>query len=184
MSPARKSLVAAAFVGILVLLGVADGFGTRDSLLLPEQAVAGIPKQTGPDIKTIVGTQGLTVLASSEEQLLAKVLPPGTPMESYVLLQNNDRLATIASVDDPDVRQWLLKLKVVLQASFSPGLRDLIDERQTETGKPPRDILSFFDPSIRSDRVVIVRVRHRLYEFHVTEGKEPVVNGLVDALTE
>lgn len=183
MSTAWKVSVAAAFAGVLVVLGAADGLLTRSALLLPEQAQAGVPKQTGPDVAALARARGIMVLDSNEEQLLSTVLPPGTPMESHVLLLNNDRIATVAWVDDPDVRRWLLRLKVSLQASFSPGLRDLIDERQTEPERPPRDILSFIDPAIRSDRVVVLRVRQRLYEFHVVEGKEREVNTLVDVLS-
>jgi hypothetical protein len=83
-----------------------------------------------------------------------------------------------------DVKTIFTNLRKSLRISFSPDLKDVIDETQSEPGKPPRDVLSFLDPAIAPDRLLFVRIRQRLYEFHVTAGSEKDVNELIDALTD
>ncbi len=178
----QKLLATLGFLAILLILGTADALLTGGTLRMP--ASAGVVKQSGPDVLALLQARGFVIEETNEDFLLQAILPPGTPLTSRVLLQNNDRVAALAWIDSPDVKRSLATLRGKLHASFSPDLRDLIDETQSQLGKPPRDLLSFSDPTIHSERIVFARVRQRLYEFHVRDGKEKEIDSLVDAFTE
>ncbi len=107
-----------------------------------------------------------------------------TPVEARVILKDNDRLAYFAWIDSPDAKITFTALKEALKTSFSSQLQDLVDETQERPDKPVRNVLSFLDPAIHSERVLFVRVRQRLYEFHIAPGREADIQGLMDALTE
>jgi hypothetical protein len=171
------------FVLLLMLLAGIDAAVHGGSLWMPGSE-DGVVKQTEPDPVTVAKAQGMTATNGTERQLLPSVLQPGTTVTAKVLLKNNDRAATIAWVDSPDVKTIFTNLRKSLRISFSPDLKDVIDETQSEPGKPPRDVLSFLDPAIAPDRLLFVRIRQRLYEFHVTAGSEKDVNELIDALTD
>ncbi len=181
MTATRKLLLTLGLIVILLSLGAADALLTRDTLRVPTDG--GIAKMKGADILAVAGAQGFTPVYSTEDFLLAKILPAEAQVSSRVLLLNNDRVTALAWIESPDVQTIFTALRQRLRPSFSPQLQDLIDETQSEPGKPPRDILSFRDPAIHSDRLLFARVRDRLFEFHVTDGKEAQVNGLLDALT-
>ena len=182
MTSTKKFLTALGFLLLLLALGSADALLTRGTLHFPTDG--GVGKKLEPDVVAIAQATGFSVTDSGEEFLLQKIVPPGTVISSHVLLRNNDRAGAIGWVESGEVKTTFRILKEKLRSSFSTQLKDLIDETQTEAGKPPRDILSFHDPAILGDRVVFARVRQRLYEFHVTAGKEADMNALVDALTE
>ncbi len=171
---------------MLIGLGTTDALLTRSTLRIPERngADGGVRKKPGPDVVATAQARGFAVTDTSDTFLLTKILPPGTMLPSHTLLQENDRVGALAWVDSPDVKRTLRILREHLRSSFSAGLQHLIDETQSEPGKPPRDILSFRDPAILGERVVFARVRERLYEFHVTAGKEAAVDGLLNTLTE
>ncbi len=62
-------------------------------------------------------------------------------------------------------------------------MTDLKDETlRSDTGLV-RNYLTFLDPSLSTERLIFVRVRERLYEFHVVTGKEEVMNILIQSLT-
>ncbi|MSR87286.1 hypothetical protein EXS70_03895 [Candidatus Peribacteria bacterium] len=178
----KNAFVSLGFVLILVLLGTTDAFFTRGTLRLP--GADGIPKQTAASVAATVEKEGFALADTHEEFLLQGILPHGTYVSGHALLWQDDRVGAVAMVESPDIQRTLTIMRKQLQASFSPSLKDLIDETQSEPGKPPRDVLSFYDPRIHTDRIVFARVRERLYEFHVTLGKEPVMDRLVNALTE
>ena len=182
MSSAKKTAVAIIFLLILAGLGTTDALLTRGTLRLP--TVESETTQPGLDVVTLVESKGFTATETDEQFLLEKILLPGTPVASRVLLKDNDRVSALAWIETQDVKHVFTSLKESLRGSFSPDLKDLIDETQSEPGKPPRDVLSFSDPAILPDRVLFTRVRQRLYEFHVTPGKEADVDGLLNALTE
>lgn len=184
MTIAQKSLATIAFALILLSLGVADALLTRGTLKLPAQSPAGVAKKAGPDVQAIARTQGFAIAPTTEAFLFARVLPPGAPLSAIVLLRENDRAAAVGWIDSPEVKSILAALKERLRGSFSSRLTDLIDETRSDPGRPPRDVLSFRDPGILPDRVVIVRVRERLYEFHVRAGEEEVIDNLLNTLTE
>jgi len=77
-----------------------------------------------------------------------------------------------------------LALKEALHTTFSPEMRDLVDEVQTREGRPPRNLLTFLDPAINSERVVFIRVRERLYEFHIAPGRDDSIYDLIESLTQ
>lgn len=178
MSGRGKLLAAGIFVLILLVLGTADATLTRETLRLPGEFSA------EPDVIAVSEAHGFSVSNTTEQQLLGAVVPNGTVLSSRVLLLRNDRAATVAWVDSPNVTSYFTELRKVLRPVFSPQLRDLIDESQPEHGKAARDVLSFSDPAIHSDRLLFVQVRNRLYEFHVSPGSEAPVDDLLDALTE
>ena len=186
MTATRKLLVTVAFILILIGLGTADALLTRGTLRLPSTEQEGIAKKLGPDAIAIASVQGFTVAATTEQNLLPKIL--SSTMQSQfaakVLLMSDDRVATMGWIDSPDVQTLFMTLRKNLRSSFSPKLQDLIDETQSEKDKPPRDVLSFLDPAIHSDRLLFVRIRERLYEFHVSAGHEVDIDKLIDTLTE
>ncbi len=143
-----------------------------------------VAKQEGPDVLEVLNTQGIASETTTEESLLQRVMPPGATVQSRVLLKDNDRVAFFAWVESPEVKDYFTALKEALESSFSSAMRDLLDETQNPDGKPSRNVLSFYDPAIHEDRLLFVRVRERLYEFHVAPGKEPIVNDMMEALTQ
>lgn len=195
MSKRANFAAAAAFLIVLAGLAAADIALTSEAWILPtseeqDDAVLGdtslppIRKKPGPDVAAVASALQFTSTASDEGTLIERVLPEGFPVYKRVLLDRNDRAAMLAWIDSPQVRDVYANAKKELRQSFSPDLKDLIDERQAERGKPPRDVLSFLDPALHSDRILIVRVRQRLYELHVKGGKEPEIDRFIDALTE
>jgi len=98
-------------------------------------------------------------------------------------VKDGDRIGLIAWADSPQVKIYLLALKEALHSTFSPEMRDLVDEAQEREGKALRNLLTFLDPAINEERVVFIRIRERLYEFHVAEGKDAVVFDLIETLT-
>ena len=184
MSRTPKSLVAIIFLLILLLLGTTDVLLTKGTLRFPPQE--GVAKKTGPDVILIAEAQGFAIIETTEQNLLPTVLSAAarSTFTARVLLKDDDRAATIGWIDSPDVKEIFTELRKHLRSSFSPRLTDLIDVTQTAEGKAPRDVLSFRDTGILEDWALFVRVRERLYELHVKEGREGEINALIDALTE
>jgi hypothetical protein len=213
MSFAQKLLVSSGFVLLLAVIGVTDGLVTRPDLKAPLLAAqptdsfdaqdqqdtlpadpqvtgtgassgAGVQKQDGPDVFDVLNGKLIVTEVTSEQSLIGRILPAGSKVDSRVLLKQDDRIAYLAWIDAPDVKSVFSALKEALHSSFSPQMKDLVDETQQPDGHPVRNVLSFFDPAIHEDRLLFVRVRQRLYEFHVTPGKEQEVQDLMNALTE
>lgn len=183
MSNAQKILATAFFTLILLTLGTADYVLTQGTLKLPPRE--GIAKKAEPDVATVAESQVFTVTETTERQLLEERAVKGKrTVWGRVLLKENDRAATIAWIDAPDVKEIFTALRKDLRPKFSSDFHDLIDETQSQPGKPPRDVLSFRDPRVHPERLLFVRVRERLYELHVKEGHEKDIDGLIDALTE
>ena len=85
--------------------------------------------------------------------------------------------ARIAPMDSGDVQHIVEpdgSLMLPVAGWESPGL----------PGRPTRNLLTFLDPGLSSERIVFVRVRERLYELHVAPGKDDVLFELVEALTQ
>ncbi len=210
----RKLLVASGLISLLVGIGVLDAFLTEGGLPSapveeipagigetatpapvaeePAEAPApvgvrkGVKKQSDPDVLAVLSASALESLSDgAEESLLEKIIPRGEAVvETRILLQEGDRSGFISWAATPQVKRYFLALKEALHASFSPDLRDLIDEKQLREGKPLRDFLTFLDPGISEERIVFVRVRERLYEFHIPEGKDTVMFALIEELTK
>lgn len=195
MSRTGKILTAGIFLVVLTGLSAMDVAFTGDAWILPsyqepddliadDTSLPPLRRKPGPDVVATAERLNFAVVAADEDTLTKRVLPAGFPLSTRALLLRNDRAAAIAWMDSPQVREIFTNIKRQLRSSFSPDLRDLIDERQAERGKPPRDVLSFLDPAIHPDRILLVRVRQRLYEFHVVKDAEGAIDSLIDELTE
>jgi hypothetical protein len=153
----------------------------------PEPApVGGVRKVEGPDVGAVLGQLQFEAQAIGEPIFLSRIIPPedGTTVTGAVLLKEGDRAGVLAWADSPKIKLYFLALKEALHESFTPAVRDLVDETQRREGKPTRNFLSFTDPGISEERIVFVRVRERLYEVHIAEGKDELMFGLIDALSD
>ncbi|PIR52616.1 hypothetical protein COU76_05495 [Candidatus Peregrinibacteria bacterium CG10_big_fil_rev_8_21_14_0_10_49_10] len=139
----------------------------------------------GPDVLKLLAAEGISLTDSTKEHsLIEQVIPADVAtIHTFILMKDNDRIGLMAWADSPQVTAYFLGLKEALHSTFSTEMHDLIDEVQEQPGKPPRTLLTFIDPRINEDRVVFVRIRQRLYEFHVAAGKDDVVFELIEALT-
>jgi len=199
MTPRNKLIVTMTLLLLLSGLGAADYYysgneysaqlngdegdtnGTPQvDATLPPGAVA---KNNGPEVATVIGAEGLTTSESSDLSLLSQVVTGEASVESLAVLSEGDRAGSVTWVQTGDVKTIFISLKEALLSSFSSEVRDLRDETVQEAGKPVRNILTFFDPSLSEERIVFVRVRERLYEFHIATGKEETMNGVIEGLT-
>jgi len=196
-----------ATVGLLttmILLGVADaalleGMPTQKMAVIsenePTTPIVKLPtkpntsgevsRYLGPDIKDVLKKRGFTTANTREKIILEKIIPKEeATLQSYVLLKDGDRAGMIAWTNTPKVKQFYLVLKEALHSAFTSDVQDLLDETQRREGRPTRNLLTFFDPGLLSERVVFVRVREQLYEFHITEGSSGVIFDLIEELTK
>lgn len=202
-----KVLVSAALLLFLVIIGALDAAFTGKLLMLPgmeeEEGVlalddlsgqpglvapppvvgGGVSKSGGPDVAETLAVLGLEQREEQETSLLRRVLPQTIPVQGFALLKDGDRVGALAWAETPDVKTYFLALKEALHASFTPQVKDLVDETHRREGKPVRNFLTFSDAGIASERMVFIRVRERLYEFRIAEGKETAMFELIEALT-
>lgn len=148
--------------------------------------IGGTRKQTGADVGSILAEQKFEIETLSESIFLAKIVPPedGIKVTGAILLKDGDRAGVLAWVDSPQVKLYFMALKEALHQSFTTAVKDLVDETQRREDKPIRNFLSFLDTGISEERIVFVRVRERLYEMHIAEGRDDLMFGLIDAITE
>ena len=148
--------------------------------------IDGTRKQTGVDVGSILAEQKFEIESLSESIFLAKIVPPedGIKVTGAILLKDGDRAGVLAWVDSPQVKLYFMALKEALHQSFTTAVKDLVDETQRRENKPIRNFLSVLDTGISEERIVFVRVRERLYEMHIAEGRDDLMFGLSDAVTE
>lgn len=146
----------------------------------PEGAV----RKRESDIFSVIAALGFTAQETQEQGILPAVVREGQQVRKVVLLREDDRAGLLLWIETPDVKQVFLVLKETLRSLFSPEVRDLLDEVQVIPGRPPRNFLTFSDPKLSEERLVFVRVRERLFEFHIASAKEDAMYKLVEALTE
>ena len=163
---------------------VIDRSGQSSSEDLSPPPVGGVRKNDGPNVEKTLGLQGFSITDTSEKSILSTVVTGGDIVESKALLINGDRAGVVAWVSSPDVKKHYLVLKEALHTAFTPEVKDLLDETQRRENHPTRNLLTFFDPGLLSERVVFVRVRERLYEFHVAEGASDKIFDLIEDLTK
>ncbi|UPA22237.1 hypothetical protein K8942_04265 [Candidatus Peribacteria bacterium] len=145
--------------------------------------VGGVRKQSGPDVETIIAAEGFTTSSTSDLSFLAQIGGSDTEIEAQAILKDGDRAGSVTWIESPKVKTYFISLKEALLTAFSADMRDLKDETlQSPTG-PVRNYLTFVDPSLSTERLVFVRVRERLYEFHIVLGKEEMMNTLIQAIT-
>lgn len=201
MNPRNKLIITLALLVLLGGLGAADYWyqggeftgsvaddGTTtppDDNIIPDPDVppGAVTKNTGPSVEEVIAEQGLTSESTSDLSLLAQVVTDGTPLNSMAILSNGDRAGSVTWVETGDVKTHFIALKDALIGSFSPDMSDLRDETIQQPGEPVRNVLTFIDPSLSEERIVFVRVRERLFEFHLAEGKEETMHTFIQALT-
>lgn len=147
-----------------------------------DQKSQGVAKAKGPNVQKILQRHSFTTSTTPEKIILSQIAPKDQ-VNSFVLLKNGDRAGSIAWVSSPSVKRYYLMLKEALHGSFTPEVRDLLDETQRREGHPTRNLLTFTDPGLLPERAVFVRVRERLYEFHITEGSSKAIFNLIEDLT-
>jgi hypothetical protein len=199
MTPKSKIITTVTLLVVLTGLGTADYFyggdnffasindtgstssenGSEPAMELPPGAVI---KNNGPTLEQTLDKMGLEATESSELSLLAQVVI-NTDVKTEAILKDGDRAGSVAWVESGNVKTDFSNLKESLLGSFSSKMRDLKDETTLEPGKPVRNVLSFWDPGLSEEKIIIVRIRERLYEFHVSEGQEETMNMLIDELT-
>jgi hypothetical protein len=169
----------------LIALGVTDAMLTGEVIAYPNglmnQSSSILP---GSAVLEIVRQEGFEVQDTNEASFIRTVIPEHLAVISKVLLRENDRVAFLAYSDAPDIKTAFFNLKTTFNQAFSQDIDGLVDDKQEPEGKPPRDVLTFRDRAIHSERLVFVRSGNRLYELHVVEGQEEVVNALLERLTE
>lgn len=154
---------------------------SSDKTSVPE---GGVRKNDGPNVEKTLGLQGFSITDTSGKIILESIVTNGDTVESKALLVDGDRAGQIAWVSSPDVKKHYLVLKEALHSAFTPEVQDLLDETQRRENHPTRNLLTFYDPGLLPERVVFVRVRERLYEFHVAEGASDRIFDLIEDLTK
>lgn len=149
----------------------------------PAEMPKGVAKATGPDTGAVAAEMGFAIQEGNEASLIGQVVAGSSPVRSLILLKDGDRAGAVIWIDSPNVKTYFLALKESLLSSFSSNVRDLRDVTQNEEGKPVRNILTFIDPSLSDERLAFVRVRERLYEFHINASQEAAMTMFIDTLT-
>jgi len=148
-------------------------------------APGGTRKQEGTDVGRVLAENGFVFQEVKEPIFLSKIIPnTEAQVTGAVLMKDDDRAGIIAWADSSKVKIYFLALKEALHGSFTTAIKDLVDETQRREGKPTRNFLTFLDTGISEERIVFVRVRERLYEIHIAEGKDKMMFKLIDTLTE
>ncbi len=148
-------------------------------------APGGTRKKEGTDVGRVLAENGFIFQEVKEPIFLSKIIPnTEAQVTGAVLMKNDDRAGIIAWADSSKVKIYFLALKEALHGSFTTAIKDLVDETQRREGKPTRNFLTFLDTGISEERIVFVRVRERLYEVHIAEGKDEMMFKLIDTLTE
>lgn len=189
--PLRRSTtiaVTTTFLLVLVAIGVGEAYMVREKLmgsLTDEPSGIAVMKAESPDVRaTIDGIEAFTVQATTEPTLLENVVPAGAPLERIALLHNGEYAGTLTWITSTDVKTIFIELKEALLPSFTPAVTGLTDETFQEPGLPVRNRLAFRDPGLGQDAFILLRVRDRLYEVHVAQGKEADMEELVNALSQ
>lgn len=148
---------------------------------LPEGAVR---KNTGPEVSdAIAAVEDFSTDESEDLSLITQIVKDGTPVRGLAILHDGDRAGSVTWVESGNVKNYFMALKEALLGTFSPDVTGLKDETLQEEGAPVRNLLTFTDPALSEEKLVFIRVRERLYEFHVADGKDAVMSTLIEELT-
>jgi hypothetical protein len=189
MSSRNKIIVTAALLLVITGLGAADyyvsgdGFGAQVANPNTPAPTGAVAKASGPSIENVAQTLNLETSKSDDLSLLAQAVTDGTQVESTAILHDGDRAGSVTWVESANVKNYFIAIKEALLSAFSNQVSELRDETLQEADKPVRNILTFKDPQLSDERILFVRVRERLYEFHIADGQEETMNKLVEALT-
>lgn len=193
MSNRSKLIITGVLLLILGGISAADYFMTNDSLsarlamngnepLPTDSATPGkVAKSSGVAVQTVLADAGLEVTSSEEPTFLSQIIDKG--LTSITVLKNGDRVGSVTWAETPEVKTSFIALKDGLLESFSAGLHDLKDTTEQEVGHPVRNILRFSDPALSDEELVFVRVRERLFEFHIAPSAKDTMNELIETLT-
>ena len=197
----NKPIVTLGLIVMLLAIGTTDALFTSAKLPevatkpqaqnQPQQRLQSKPPSKSNKRKTVKAPNILEILVSEkykfqhsdEQNLLSMIIKDGTSVQSRVLIKDSDRAGFIAWSESPKVKIYFLSLKEALHVSFTPQVKDLIDETQKIKGQAERNLLSFHDPGIGEERLVFVRTRNRLFEFHLAKSHEDEMFELIDKLT-
>lgn len=145
--------------------------------------IVGVRKQNGPDVAGAIATAGFTTTDTNDLSFLAQIAGSGAEIKALAILKNGDRAGSVTWIESPKVKNYFIALKEALLSAFSPQMKDLKDQTLEGPDVPVRNYLTFMDPSLSAERLVFIRVRERLYEFHIANGKEDIMNTLIDTMT-
>ncbi len=154
------------------------------SSVIGQPVKKGVSRKPGPNVKEVLMAMGYTWtdVGTSEVSLIQNTW--NEPVQMITILKDGDRSAMLAWADSPDIKEVYRALKQGLETSFSGDVTDLVDESLTPEAGAPRDILSFRDPAIGPERIAFIRIRTRLYEFHIVDGNEEQLLALAEKLAE
>lgn len=172
----RRSLLVGAGC-VLLLIGI----GILESILLHPLPSAA-PDQR--HVQDVIAQLQFTAQESSEDTLLHQLAAgDAPPLHTLVLLAENDRSALLSWIESKDAGSYFSALKEALSSTFSPDLQDLRDDREELPGNRTREILSFRDRALSTERITIVRTGNFLYEFHISPGHDERLAPLIEALS-
>lgn len=203
MTTRTKIIVTVLLLIFLCGLGFADYFfssgglndeangtgGTTSGALIPDtdtEAIlppGAVRKQSGPPVEQTITDAGFTTGNTNDLSFLSQIAGSGAEIHALAILQNGDRAGAVTWMESPKVKNYFIALKEALLATFSPQVQDLRDETLQGENRPVRNMLTFFDPTLSTERLVFVRVRERFYEFHIAKGKEEAMNALIETMT-
>ncbi len=141
-------------------------------------------KASGIKVEDVLAKLQLVTQETNEASFLLLTAPDKTKVKTYVLLRNNDRAFLFSWMESDDVKSVFAGLKQALQEQFSGKVTDLVDETRSTAGGPPVDYLTFIDPALSAERIVFLRVRTRLYELHVAENGDAMLEQLIAELSK
>lgn len=142
-----------------------------------------IPVQQGPDVAASITALGFTTATTNEASLIEQIVQDASAVSDLGILSNGDRIGSVTWVTSANVKNTFIALKEALLPSFSTDVTDLKDTTDARPGHPVRNVLTFLDPALSTERMTFVRVAGNLYEFHIVTGKEAQMQTLIDALT-
>jgi hypothetical protein len=191
-----RILLSVGFTTLLVALGASDAFLTKGTMKFPSPLTAqvapmantgpsaGIVRHNGPSVESILQAQSLALLPASQQSLLSRIVKDPSQVRTVALLKDDTRIALFSWMETSNAKTYFTALKDALHSSFSSAIQDLRDEMELSSTRPARNILTFKDPAIDPERIVLLRIRQRLFELHVTDGKNADVDALVEALSQ
>jgi hypothetical protein len=142
-----------------------------------------ITKEQSIDVLAAAQQNNIETFDTTETFFLPSIVLNET-VNTRSLVNQNDRLGSIAWFESSDVKQYYLALKESLHSNFTTAVQDLQDETIRRAGNPVINQLTFYDAGISNERLVFLRVRDRLYELRVVVGKEQMVQPFIDALSQ
>lgn len=139
-------------------------------------------KATSKSVDEILSGLQLIQKATTEQSLIEQAAGSSVEVKKFALLRNNDRAFFFAMIEGTSVKKVLATLKQNLQEQFSADLKELKDQTLTSDDGPPADLLSFIDPKISPEPLLFLRVRDRLYELHVAENGQDLLEAMLREL--